>query len=104
MDAVELAPGHRQVARDPRARGEHERIVALVELVDRDVGADVDAVAELDTLGRELRDAALDQPFLDLELRHPEADEPARRLVALVDDHGLAGACQLLRARQSRRA
>ena len=43
-------------------------------------------------------DAPLDEPLLDLELRHPEADEAPGRLVALVDDDVLAGARELLGA------
>ena len=90
MHAVELAAGHRQVARDARAGREHDGVVPLAQLADADVDADVDAEAKLDALGDELLDAPLDEPLLDLELRNAEADEPAGRLVALVDDDVLA--------------
>ena len=73
------------------------------QLLDGDVAADVDAEAELDALGRELLDPALDDPLLDLEVRNAEADEPAACLVALEHGHRVPGARELLRARHARR-
>ena len=43
------------------AGGEHERVVAPAQLAERHVGADVHAEGELDALGDELLDAAVDQ-------------------------------------------
>ncbi len=95
MHAAELTAGHRQVARDARADREHDRVVGGAELVERH---HVDAEPELDPLGAQLLDPALDEALLDLELRNAEANESAGRLVALVDDHLLTGAHELLRA------
>ena len=104
VDAVELAPGHGQVARHPGARRDDDRVVGRAELVGADVDADVDAVAELDPLGDELAEPPLDESLLDLELRHAEADEPAARLVPLVDGDRVAGPGQLLGAGEPGRA
>src|SRR4051794_15252152 len=100
VHAVELASGHRQVARDARAGREHERIVALPELADLDVPADVGAVDELDALGDQLLHPALDERLLDLELRDAELHETARSLVSLVHRHRMPGAGELLRTRE----
>ena len=72
----------------------------LAQLLRRDVDADIDAVAERDALGLELLHPPLDEPLLDLEVGDAEAQEPAARLVALVDRHLVAGARELLRARE----
>ncbi len=86
MDAVELPSLYGQVARHAGADREDDGIVLAAKLVGGDVGADVDAVAELHALVRELAQAALDEALLELEVGHAEADEPAAGLVALVDD------------------
>ncbi len=101
VDAVELAARHGQVARNTRPGREHDGVVLFAKLIER---RDIDAEAELDAFGDELLHAALDERLLDLELGNAEADEPARRLVALVDDDLLAGARELLRAREPGRA
>ena len=72
----------------------------LPELRGVDVHADLDAGAKLDALGPELVEAALDDALLDLEVRDTEADEAAARFVSLEDGHRVAGAIQLLRARE----
>src|SRR5438067_2350745 len=74
--------------------------MTLPELRDVDGAPDVGAEDELDSLGGQLLDAALDEPLLDLELWHPEPDETAGRLVALVDGHVMARPRELLRARE----
>src|SRR4051812_106989 len=104
VHAVELAPGDRQVARDPRAGGDDDRVVLLAQLLVGDVDADVDAAAQLDALGHELLHATLDDPLLDLEVGHAEAHQPAGRLVALVEHDRVARAAQLLRGGHARRA
>ena len=70
--------------------------MALPQLRRGDVAPDVDAESKLDALCNELLHPPFDEPLLDLELRHPEADEPSCRLVALVDDDVLAGPRKLL--------
>ena len=72
--------------------------------VGRDVDAHVDAVLEAHALGLELLQPPLDDPLLDLEVRHAEADQPAAGLVALVDRDRVPRAAQLLRGGQARRA
>ncbi len=61
VHAAELAAGHGQVARNASARREHDRVVVRSELRDVEVAADVDAEPELDALGDQLRDPALDE-------------------------------------------
>ena len=100
VHTAELAARHRQVAWHARAGRDDDRVELRAQLVGGEVDADVDAVAELDPLGGELLDAPLDDPLLDLEVRDAEPDEPAARLVALEHRHRMAGAVQLLRARQ----
>ncbi len=74
-----------------RSRGTREPVAIttaswrVAQLVGADVDADVDAVLEAHALGGELVEAPLDDPLLDLEVRHAEAHEPAAGLVALVD-------------------
>ena len=69
-----------------------------------DVDADVHAKAQLDALGHELRNAPLDDPLLDLEIGHTEADQAAGSLVALEDHDRVPCAAQLLGRRETRRA
>ena len=97
MDALELAARDRQVARHARADRQHDGVELGAQLVAGHVDADVDAAAQLDALVDELLHAPLDDPLLDLEVRHAEAHEPAGGLVALEQDDAVAGAAQLLR-------
>ena len=97
MHAVELAPGHRQVARHARAGRQHDRVEAPAQLLHADVAADVDAAAKLDALGDELLDASLHDRLFDLEVGHAEAHEAADRLVALEQRDAVTGPAQLLR-------
>src|SRR5581483_1133061 len=86
-------------ARDARPDAEDARVEA-VEVV----GAHVDAEAELDALVGELRDPALDDVLLDLEVRDAEAQQTAAGLVPLEQGHRMSGAIELLRAGETRRA
>jgi hypothetical protein len=87
-----------------RADGEHDGVVARRELLHRHVVPDVDAVLEPHSLGLELADAPIDEPLLELEVRHAEAQQAARALVALVHDHVVPGAVELLGGGQAGRA
>ncbi len=60
--------------------------------------------AELDALCPQLRQPAVEDPLLHLELRDPEAEEAAWRLGAFEDHDLMAGSHQLLGARQAGRA
>ena len=46
MDALELAPGDRQVARLLAAAGEHHRVMLFEQFVGRDIHADMRVVVE----------------------------------------------------------
>ena len=61
-----------------------------------DVGADGDAERELDALGHELLDPAVDQVLLELEVGDAVAQQPAGAVVALVHGHRVARARELL--------
>ena len=99
---IELAARHRQIARHARAGRQHDRVEASPQLLDGHVAADLHAAAQLDALGDQLLDAPLHDRLLDLEVRHPEAHQPARRLVALEQRHAVARAAQLLGGGHSR--
>ena len=86
------------------AAGEHDRVVAVEQLLDRQRHADMDAVVEGDALGLHLRDAAVDVVLLHLEVGNAVAQQPAGLGVLLVDMHVVAGARELLGAGQARRA
>ena len=72
--------------------------MAVAQLCGGDIAPHVGAEPKLDTLRNELLHPPFDEPLLDLELRHSEADETAGRLVALVDDDVLACPRELLGA------
>ena len=104
VDPPQLAPGRVEVAGDARADRDHDRIESLLELAARDVAADVGVVDELDALLLEEVDPAVDDPLLELGVRHPEAQEPPGALVALVHGHRVAALVQLGGGGQAGRA
>ena len=104
MDALELAARDRQIARLLGAAREHDRVVLLDELVDRQRDADMDAVMEGHAFGLHLRDAAVDVHLLHLEVGNAVAQQAAGLGPALIDMHVVAGARELLRAGEARRA
>ncbi len=87
MHPIELTARDWQVAGHARAGREHDRLEALAQLLHVDVTPDVHAAAQLDALVEQLAHAALDHGLLDLEVRHPEAHQAARGLVALEQRH-----------------
>jgi len=95
VHAVEVGAGDLQRALDARADGHHHGVVALGDLLRPGVNAHVDATGKVDPLGLEQRDPAVDHPLLQLRVRHPEAHQPAGRLVALVHGDGVAHLVQL---------
>ena len=95
VHAAQVAAGHLEVAVHARADREDHGVVALAQVVGRDVASHVDAVPELDPLLLEEVHAPVDDPLLELGVRHSEAQQPARALVALVDGHRVAVAVQL---------
>ena len=97
-------PGTSQVARPLGAAGQHHRVVVVEQRLDRDVGADLDAGAELDAFGLHLLDAAVDQVLLHLEVGDAVAQQAADAVGLLEHRHRMAGARQLLGAGQAGRA
>ena len=117
VHAVELAARNGQVARLLGAAREHHR----VELGEQPVGShglarpvghalagplgsDVDAEAEHDALGLHLLDAPVDQRLLHLEIGDAVAQQSADAVVLLEHRDVVAGARELLRAGEPRRA
>ena len=103
VDARQVVAGQVDPALDPRAGREHDGVVAGAQLVDRQRAADLDAVDELDPGFLQERHPPVDDPLLELEVRHAEPDQPARALVALVDDDAVAHRVELFRGGQARR-
>ena len=104
MDALELAAGHRQIARLLGAAGQHHGVVVLEQLVGRQIDADIGAVMERDAFRLHLRDAAVDMDLFHLEVGNAVAEQAAGLGPALIDMDLVAGARQLLRAGHARRA
>ena len=117
MDAVQVATGHRQIARLFGAAGQQHRVKVLVQLRRRDgflgpVGdlavlgqrADHDAGAELHAFGLHLLDAAVDVGLLHLEVGDAIAQQAADAVVLFKQCDAVAGARQLLRCRHAGRA
>ena len=100
---VELAPGHRQVARHGRADRHDDRVEARAQVLARHVAPDVDPRAEPGALGLHLGDAPVDHRLLHLELGDAVAQQSARLVGTLVDRHRVSGAGQLLGRRQAGR-
>ena len=104
MHAGEVAAGGGQVARRLGAAGERDGVVALDQRGGGDVVADVHVAMEHDALGLHLLDAALDVALFELEVGDAVAQQAAGLGVLLVDMHFMAGARELLRAGEARRA
>src|SRR5215212_6533562 len=103
MDARELAAGNLQIAMDAGADRNDHGVVLPGELVRGDVAAHVHVAAELDALVLEELHAPVDDPFLELGVGHAEAEQPAGRLVALVDRDRVAELVQLVCHGEARR-
>jgi hypothetical protein len=117
VDAVQVAPGHRQVARLLGAAGQQHGVEVGLQLRRRDgflgpVGdlaalgqlAHQHAGAEHDALGLHLLHAAVDVRLLHLEVGNAVAQQAADAVVLLEHRDVVADARQLLRRRQAGRA
>ena len=104
MDPVELAARDRQVARLGRAHREHDRVVLRAHFIGVYVDADAAVGDNLDALGLHLLDAPIDDPLLQLEVGNAVHQQSADAIRSLVERHRMAGARELLRARQARRS
>jgi hypothetical protein len=102
VDAVELAPGHGQVAGGGGATGEHHGVELRAQLVGRDVHADLDAGAELGALCGHLLDPAIEVALLHLELGDAVAEETADPVGPLEHHDVVARPRELLRGSQAR--
>ena len=78
------------------ARGEDHGIDAALQLLEGEIAPDFDAGGELDALGLELLEAAVDRHLVELEVGDAVAQEAAEAVVALKDRDAVAGADQLL--------
>ena len=77
---------------------------SLLQIVDRNVDADVRVGDELHALGRHLLHAAVDRSILHLEIGNAVAQQSADAVAFSKTRHIVAGARQLLRRGQARRA
>src|SRR3954453_11742610 len=77
VNAGKLAPGDRQGARSFRAAGEHDRIEAVGDALDRYVDADMRAVMEDHAFAFHLLNAPRDVALLHLESGDAVGDQPA---------------------------
>ena len=105
VDALQLAAGHRQIARraSRRRRGRSRRSRARSSSTDT-FDADVGAGAERRRLPRCISvEAAIEEPLLQLELGNAVAQQPADAIGALEDGDRVAGAIQLIGGGEARR-
>ena len=104
VQATQLAPGDRQVARLGGADGEHDGVVPVLQALGGQVLADVDAGPEHGALAAHLVQAPVEVLLLHLELGDAVAQQAADLVRALVDRDRVAGAGQLLGDREAGRA
>ena len=104
MDALEIAAGHRQIARLFGAAGQHNGVVIIEQLLYLDIDADIGAVMEHHAFSLHLRDAPVDVMLLHLEVGNAVAQKAAGLRPSLVDMNVVAGARELLRAGEARRS
>ena len=104
VDAAQLAPGNRQVARLLGARRQQDGVEPASKLGYGEIDADLDAGLEEDPLLPHLLDAPVHDPLLQLEIRDPVAEQPAHAIRLLEDGHRVAGTGQLLGRGETRGA
>ena len=93
-----------EVERLLRAAGHQQRVVAVLELLRRDVFADVGIAMEGHAFRFHLLHAPVDDPLLHLEVGDAVAQQAAGLGVLFVDVHVVAGARQLLGRGETGRA
>ncbi|ABA48089.1 hypothetical protein BURPS1710b_3715 [Burkholderia pseudomallei 1710b] len=117
MDAGELAPRHRQIARRLRAARDHDRVELVLQRLGRNrllrhvadrlgqrIAADEHARAERHAFRFHLAHPAVDQPLLELEIGNPVTQQAADPVALLEHRHVVARARELLRGGKARGA
>src|SRR5688572_8237218 len=103
VDASEVAPRYRQIARLTRAAGEQHRIVVVTQTTRGHVHADVDAGTEHHAFDLHHREAAIEMALLHLELGDAVAEQTADAIRLLEHRDRVAGAIELIGRREARR-
>src|SRR5690606_20691735 len=104
VDAVEVAALDWQIARLFGTAREDYGVVLFDQFVDGDDVADMDAGMQHHALGLHLFGAAVDQVLFHLEIGDAVAEQAPDLGVLLIQMHLVAGAGELLRAGEARRA
>src|SRR5688572_28239554 len=87
VNALQLAPGHRQIARLAGAAREHNRVKLRLHLIERDINTDVDARTKLHAFLLDDGQATIQYALLHLELRNAVAEQAADAIRPLEDRH-----------------
>ena len=103
VDADELTPLDRQVARDRRSARQHDSVVIAQQLVVRDVDPYIRADDELDALRAHLLDPAVNYALLQFELWYSQREQSTNVFVPFIDGHVVPCPVELLRASQAGR-
>jgi hypothetical protein len=104
VHARELAAGHVELAVHARADRHDHRVVVAAQLAGRHVLAHVNVALEAHALLLEELHAPVDDPLLELGVRHAKAEQAPGRLVALVDRDRVTQLVELRGDRQAGRA
>ena len=104
VDALQLAVLHLEVAGLLGAASHDQHVVIIQQALDRDIHAHFEIGAENDPFGLHLAHPTVDQVLLHLEVRDAVAHQAADPVALLEHGRRVAGAGQLLRAGQARRA
>ena len=96
MDALQLAAGHRQVARRSGAARQQHRVEVALQAPGGQIHADVHAGLEDHALRFQDRQTAIEEALLHLELGDAVAQQATDAVRLLVDGHRVAGAVQLI--------
>ena len=104
VDAIEFAARNLHIARHAGANSHNHSIVTIAQLIPRDVLADFHAGAEAGAFGFHLLDTAVNQTLFELKVRNAVTHQATESIILFVDNHGVAGAGQLLCHSKTRRA
>ncbi len=96
MNAAQFASRNGKIAGLLGAAGQNDGVVPCDEVLRLRIDPDMHIVMKDDAFGFHLRDAAVDQMLLHLEIGNAVAQQPARFRVFLVDMDVMAGARELL--------